>query len=216
MKRVVQCGRQSIRAMKALLLSILAIAVYGQSVMAQSGEDITPHQYAENVKNSLVAVIKEKDKYEENGGVEAYYSAVQGVLDPVVDFRFIARAVMNKSYRSASTEQRAKFAEVFKKGLVATYANGMAGFVEHEIVIVPPKKSVEGKKRVSVGLEVRGGGSVNRVSFSLRKKDDIGWQLTNMILNGTNFGSLMQKQFAQAMKKSDNNIDAVIEGWTDA
>lgn len=212
MKYVMKCWGFDSFVLKLVLSLLIFSATVGVKVNAAEAD---PAQFAEGVKNNLIAIIKEKEKYESEKSIEAYYSAVEDVLEPVVDFDFIARAVMNNFYKDATVEQRQKFTEVFKRGLVTTYANGMAGFVDYEMTIIPPKDTGGDKKRVSVGLEVRGGGSVNRVSFSLRK-DEESWKLINMILNGTNFGSLMQKQFAQAMSKSNNNIDQVIAGWTGA
>ena len=193
----------------------IAFTLVSQSSQAQEPAGATAHAFAEQVKNELIAVIKKRDSIVSDQGADKYYDAVEHVLDPVVDFNFIARGVMGKFAEGATPEQQAKFTEIFRRSLVATYANGMAGYVDHEIVVVPPKSEVGNARSVSVGLEVRNGDSVNRLSFSLMKRTE-DWKLTNMILNGVNFGLVLRSQFAQAMQKNNNNIDAVINSWSGA
>lgn len=198
-----------------LMAGAVVATVMSLASQAQEVGTVSAHAFAEQVKNELIAVIKTRDDVVSSQGSEKYYDAVERVLDPVVDFNYIARGVMGKFAKVASPEQQAKFTEIFRRSLVTTYANGMAGYVDHEIVVVPPKKAIGDARSVSVGLEVRSGDSVNRLSFSLMKRSD-NWKLTNMILNGINFGLVLRSQFAQAMQKNNNNIDVVINSWSGA
>jgi len=207
---------------QALLFTSICF-IQGQAFAAEEGvkeatqevEEMSAHQVAEVVKNNLVRVIRSKEALEKEGGEEKYISSVKGVLEPVVDFNYISRGVMGKQhYSSASTEQKKRFAEKFKRGLVSTYAKGLASFAEYEITVAPPSEDFDIKaRRVNVVLVAKGGGNVNRLAFSMGKNSAGEWKVINMHLNGFDFGRILNTQFANSMKKNDDNIDKVIEDW---
>ncbi len=171
------------------------------------------HVVAEEVKNDLVAVIRKKKELEAEGGEEKYFKAIEGVLLPVVDFKYIARGVMGQYGKQASVDQKQRFAINFQQGLVTTYAKGLAGYGNHQISVVPPKDSEADKKSQSVVLQVKGGDTMNVLAFTMKLNRSQEWKLTNMILNGINLGKTFRNQFAQSMKKN-NDLDAVIDGWS--
>lgn len=193
------------------LLAGLALALSVET-HAQEPQQ-SAHEFAEGVKDELVAVIRNKAQLEEEGGSEKYVAAVQAVLEPVVDFDYIARGVMGRHAEEASSEQRRRFVEEFKQSLVKTYANGLAGYGDYDITVVPPEEDVTGKSRVSVWLNVSKGNVTHRLAFSTRLDSEGGWKVTNMILNGVNLGRAFRGQFDSAMKQHNGNIDAVIENW---
>ncbi len=195
-----------------ILMTVIGLAFFTLPVSAQSSMDKSAHEVAEEVKNELVIVIRKKSDLEAAGGEEKYFGAVEDVLLPVVDFNYIARGVMGEYGKQASDDQKQRFAANFQRGLVTTYAKGLAGYGNHEITVVPPEGDVSGKKSQSVVLQVKGGDSVNVLAFTMKLNRSNEWKLTNMILNGINLGKTFRNQFAQSMKKN-NNLDAVIDGW---
>jgi len=173
----------------------------------------TAHDIVQQVQDELLKTIaNSRDTIETEP--EAYYAAVQTVLDPVVDFHFIARVVMGGYAKQASPEQYERFTETFKGGLVSTYAKGMASFADFDIVVLPPNGDISGQRKVSVAQEVRGGENVNRVSYTMVKNRRGEWKLINVVLNGINLGKTFRSQFAQAMKKNQGDLDKVIADWS--
>src|SRR5690606_34618184 len=123
------------------------------AVMAQEPEK-SAHEFATEVKDELINVIRNKEALEQEGGSEKYIAAIKGVLEPVVDFDYIARGVMGRYGKEASDEQRKQFAEKFKQSLVNTYAKGLAPYGDYEITVVPPENDVSGERTVGVWLNV--------------------------------------------------------------
>jgi len=193
------------------LYGLLWVALGWASTQMAWAQEQSPHAKAEEVKNELVSVIRSRDELVEQGGQENYFDAVEEVLAPVVDFEYIARGVMGNYARQASEEQRERFANVFKRGLITTYAKGLSGYGNHDITVLDPKGDVSGR-RTSVHLEVRKGDSVNRLAFTMVNRDN-GWKIGNMILDGVNLGKTFRNQFAQAMKEQ-GDIDKVIDNWS--
>ncbi len=173
----------------------------------------TPHQLIEEVTEVLFEVVQEYDKGDKD--TESYYDEIQGLLEPVVDFEFIAKAVMGSHRSDASDEQIDSFVEVFKRGLVTTYAKGIANYVDSEISIRPPDEDVKDKRRVSVDQEVKHDGSTYRLSYTMAQNRSGEWKLINLVLDGVNLGRSFRSQFGQAAKKYDGDLDKVIDNWLD-
>lgn len=200
------------RSVVALMASwLLAANVWAAEPVDPKQE--TPHELIEEVTEVLFDVVQ---KY--NGGsdnAEQYYDEIQGILEPVVDFEFIAKAVMGSHRSDASDEQVETFVQVFKRGLVTTYAKGIANYVDSEISIRPPSEDVEDKRRVSVDQEVKHDGSTYRLSYTMAKNRSGEWKLINLVLDGVNLGRSFRSQFGQAAKKYSGDLDKVIDNWLD-
>ncbi len=216
----------NVRQCLGCIVVLMACAVGPVNVSAQPPEasmltaetpsvvqDLTAYDVVQQVQDNLLKTIAENRELLDTKP-EAYYSSVETILDPVVDFRFIARVVMGSYAKQASPEQRERFAESFKGGLVSTYAKGMASFADYDIALLPPHGDISGQRRVSVAQEVRGGESVYRVIYTMAKNRAGEWKLINVVLNGINLGKTFRSQFTQAMKKSDGDMDKVIADWS--
>lgn len=175
----------------------------------------TPHDVVRGVTTQLMAEVEANRQYLDTDP-DKYYAAVGGVLEPVVDFKFIAMSVMGPYSKKAAPEQKDQFIEAFKGGLINTYAKGMAGFGDLDIVVLPPEGDIAGQRRVSVVQEVRGDdGGVNRISYTMGKNREGEWKLINVVLNGINLGKTFRSQFMQAMKKQ-GDLNQVITEWAAA
>ena len=145
---------------------------------------------------------------------EVYFSAVDDVLEPVVDYGYISRVVMGRYGKSATPEQRQEFETVFRRGLVMTYARGMAGFADQDITILPPEGDVSRQRRVSVRQQVRADkGDSHILSYTMARKKSGEWKLINVVMDGINLGKTFRSQFEQAVKKNNGDIDRVIQQW---
>ena len=194
-----------------LTLSLLAMAPWGHA--AVDPEKQSPHRLVEEVTREMFAIVEEYEGGQKNS--DQYHKEITRLLEPVVDFEFIAQAVMGRYRDDASEEQTRRFAEIFKKGLVKTYAKGIAGYVDSEIKVLPPSKEDANKRRVSVYQEVRHEGSRHQLSYTMAQNRTDEWQLINLVLDGVNLGKSFRSQFQQAAKQEDGDLDNVIDNWLD-
>lgn len=171
-----------------------------------------PQVIVERVTQELFALVKAKKA--NNTADEAYYEQVKGTLDPVVNFSFIAAAVMGRqTFDGASAEQRAKFLDVFKNGLVRSYAKGIAGYVDSQIKVAGVIADKKNPKRVTVQQEVTYEGTTHKLDYTMVQGKSNDWKLINVTLNGVNLGVSFQGQFKSYMRKYNNNLDQVIANW---
>ncbi|MGD8174617.1 MlaC/ttg2D family ABC transporter substrate-binding protein [Marinimicrobium sp. ARAG 43.8] len=194
-----------------LLATLVASGVRAAETVDPKQE--TPHELIEKVTDVMFDVVGQYNNGDLN--TEEYYSEVQALLEPVVDFPFIAKAVMGSHRSEASEEQVERFAEVFKSGLVTTYAKGIASYADSDIRIQPPGEGVKDERRVSVHQEVKHDGSTYRLSYTMAKNRSGEWKLINLVLDGVNLGRSFRSQFSQAVKTQGGNIDKVIDTWLD-
>ena len=229
MKSVFHMICESQRGGRALRLTLLSLALLTPAALAADAVAVkqlaaasTSAPKLESTAHNVVLQVQDQMRGLMAGGrkkldknPQQFIATVGSVLEPVVDFKYISRAVMGNHARQASAAQRAQFTETFKGGLVATYAKGMVGFADSELAVLPPREDVGGQRRVSVDQEVRSGDGVTNVSYTMAKNRSGEWKLINVVLKGVNLGKTFRNQFDQAMKKSGGDIDEVIAGWSE-
>lgn len=170
----------------------------------------TPQELVEQATKELFASVKTHNAGTKKS--DEYYADVQRILDEVVDFPFIAKAVMRKSAKDATPEQVKKFTEVFKDGLIKTYAKGIANYADSTVKTLPVVPGND-PTRVAIDQEVTDKGNTHKLSYTMKQGKSGEWKLINVVLNGVNLGTSFTSQFDQAMLKNNNDVDKVIATW---
>ncbi len=199
---------------RALYLTgaLLTLAMMVVTPAALAAEK-TPQAIVEQATVDMLATVKKHNAAGKK--TDAYYADVQKTLEAVVDFPFIAKAVMRKSAKTATPEQMEKFTAVFKSGLIKTYAKGIANYADSTIKTLPVTMPADAR-RVSVDQEVSDKGHTHKLSYTLKLGDSGDWKLINVVLNGVNLGESFTSQFDQAMIKNDKDVDKVIATWLES
>ena len=130
------------REKRGLRSSILALALvfFAAPTLAQDDQfkaQADPHAQVEKITVELLNVIGNHAEQYPANELE-YFAALGGLLEANVDFKFIARSVMGPYAKKASSEQRARFAQKFREGLIETYGRGLIGYSDQEIILLPP------------------------------------------------------------------------------
>lgn len=189
-----------------------ALALFSTTAQAAS---VSANEVIEKATADVLALIEEGKTYA-NEDPERFYAAVREVLDPVVNFEAIARNVMGVHSKRATDEQKARFAENFRTGLVRTYALALTEFSDGEVVVLPNDRPARNPKRASVNMEIRlPPAQVYPVVYSMGLSNDDQWRMLNIIINGVNMGLTYRSQFLDAMKDAQygGDLDRVIDGW---
>lgn len=192
---------------KALLALFLAVPL---AVHAAP----TPQQVVEDTSKRVMEVLDaNRDTYK--GDSEAFLKGLSGVMDPIVDYRGIARSVMTVRYSGrASDEQMERFIDTFKRSMVQFYGNALLEFDSGLIEVLPATgRNSYGDDRTSVDMEIRTSkGMIYPVTYTMVRIDGQ-WRVRNVIVEGINMGLLFRDQFAQAMQTQRGDMDAVINNW---
>lgn len=190
---------------------VLSVAcLLSASVMAQAPAAAqSPQVIVESVAQELFGLVKAKNAAKTADDV--YFTQVDGALEGVVDFPFIAASVMGKAYKQATPAQRKQFLEVFKSGMVKSLAKGVLGYAESKVTIAGVNQV--NAARVIVKQEVAAEGAAHKLDYTMRKGKTGEWKLINVVLNGVNLGQSFSGQFKASLKKHNGNIDQVIANW---
>jgi phospholipid transport system substrate-binding protein len=186
-----------------------------------------PYQLVQQTSQAVLDFVRQVSvEYEKDPG--RYNSQVLAIMDPVVDFDYFARSVMgtyasDARYNSLKTdaEKQAfkanvqRFSDMFKQGLVDTYAKYLFKFTGEKIETLPPRKGDDvNAGHVAVMQNIKTGNSKPfTVQYSMRKNKAGEWKLQNVIVEGINLGQTYRTQFAQAADKYHGDLTAVINNW---
>ncbi len=164
--------------------------------------------------DEVLALIKRGQAYAKDDP-ERFYTEVEEILTPFVDFDKFARSVMGVWAKRASGEQRARFADSFKWSLVRTYALALTEFNEGQVRVVPPPRQSPNPDQEAVTMEVLYQGKTYQVVYAMQRRNDE-WGLVNLVIEGINLRLNYRSQFDSAMKgpKFDRDLDKVIDAWS--
>lgn len=195
------------------VIGVLMLAFASLNVSAQAGV-ASPHQVVEKVTTDLLAEVKKSAELLKSDP-DQYFADIEKILEVVVDFEFIAKNVMGVYWQKATPAQQAQFVKVFKRGMVKTYAKGMANYADLKIEVLPAEGEVAEYGKVTVMQKVTAADGINRVAYTMgrRNEPNAQWQLINVVLDGVNLGLTFRSQFAQLVKEHEGNLDASIAAW---
>lgn len=203
---------KALTQLSATVAVILAFALFASDARAAGA---SANEVIEKATADVLALIEDGKTYADDDP-ERFYAAVREVLDPVVNFDAIARNVMGAHSKRATDEQKARFADNFRTGLVRTYALALTEFSDGEVVVLPNDRPARNPKRASVNMEIRlPPTQVYPVVYSMGLGSDGQWRMLNIIINGVNMGLTYRSQFLDAMKDAQygGDLDRVIDGW---
>lgn len=211
-------SRRTLNGLWTVLLALVALSGLSAPAAAEvAAPTATAEQRVQAVSDSVLALIEQARGYAKEDP-ERFYREFTALLDPAVDFDAFARSVMATYFRQATPEQRRRFSDSFKWGLVRTYALALTEFSNGTIRLVPNTQPQRGSRLQSVRMEVvTPSGSVYPVQYAMALGRDGEWRVRNIIVNGINIGLTYRNQFAGAMKDPANggSLDKVIDGWSD-
>jgi phospholipid transport system substrate-binding protein len=214
---------------------LIALVVFGASLSRADDTDNslvpvdpfsqTASDVLESTTERMLAVIDEARAYVDEDP-ERYFSAVNDVLDPVVDFRGFARGVMGEyatsaRYRSLDEAGRDKlrgqlerFSETMRSGLVRTYAKGLLAFGGSRVELDESSAGAPEDTRSTLKqLIYSDSGQPYVVIYQMARDKDGQWRMRNLIVENVNLGQIYRSQFEAAARRFDGDLDAVIDNW---
>ena len=209
-------GCRSRSGVLALTCALALTALLGLAPAAAHAEEAAgPDVVVGAVADDLLELIR---SYQDADDVPAaYYETVDERMADFVDYPAIAQAVMARYWAQANPAQRERFVEVFRRGLVRTYARALLEFEQQKVAVLPVLPEHLRGNRALVRMEITGAnGRVYPLQYSMAQDDAGTWRVRNVIVDGVNLGVTYRNQFASAMASGEarGDLDAVIEGWT--
>ncbi len=193
-----------------VLALLLSSAVNADNASIEAAD---PYGKIERITTELLIIIgTHKQGYPENE--KQYFEALSKLLDSSVDFKFIAKSVMGPFRNKVTPEQRNLFAGKFRQGLVETYGRGLINYGDQEILLVDRRPLKDGQRKLVVKQKICSAGDTFPLRYSMARKKTGEWMIINMTISGINLGKTFRSQFAQAVHRSEGDLDVVIAEWT--
>lgn len=169
---------------------------------------VPPDEVVKSTTAQLQEVIK-KRQVEFRKDPQKLYDAMETMVVPRFDIKYIAQLILARHWRGASEEQRGRFQTAFKNMLIRTYATAMvdnADSIEAEWL---PLRMADGDKEVTVGSKLlRPGKPPVPIGFAMRLTGDE-WKIYDIVIENLSLVQNFRSQVSSEIKRS--NLDAVIE-----
>ena len=184
--------------MKNFLLALPLAAILAVPLMAQAA---TPEAVpVEALDTALIATMKA-------GSANADFMTRYNDLDPIVKSSLNLPVILQNSvgflWTTIPAAQQDQLAALFEQFTVASYVNGFSGYGGQQIVILPEERDVGTKKVVETQIVSPGGAAPTRLDYVMTNGDG-GWQVTDVLLNGTISKVAVQSSDFSALVVSGN------------
>ena len=198
--------------MKIFFCNILILLSVFSSLVQANDQQLSAHEYAARTHENIIEIIQTQNQlFEENP--DLFTKLISDAFSPIVDFKRIARNVMGKYSKQASSEQMQAFSEAFENSLLNTYSSTLVEFKDEKINVLSPDTPQISKKKTRVNIEIVTSSSTYPGRYSMYLDKEGNWKIINIEVNGMNLGKIFRNQFYSLMEKNQEDIDLVIEKW---
>lgn len=189
---------------KNILGFVLAFGLAGGAFAATA---TTPEQALRTTTEQLQASIK-AHYTEFRADSTKFYKFVDDSVVPRFDVPYIAQLVLGLNYRTASADQRTRFAEAFKNMLVRSYANAMLDNYDSVNIQWLPVRLAPGATDAVVNTTMaRDVGKPYAIGFRVHAVND-DWKVYDISVENISLVTNFKTQLNSEIKKS--SLDDVI------
>ncbi len=170
---------------------------------------------AEIIQQSIDAVYEELRANEARAQEDPDF--VIGVIEdkilPGVDVNGMARLVLARHWRDASSEQQSRFTEAFKNTLLQAYGVQLADHLDKDVRVIERRSRQDERMAVVATEVVMGSGQSNiQVNYRLRPVNGE-WKVFDVEAEGLSFVGNFRTRFNEEINR--DGLDALIERLED-
>lgn len=193
--------------MQKLLLACTSAASFALSA-AVAAAPVPPDEVVKATTAQLQKVIAEREK-EFRADPKKLYAAVDEIVVPRFDVKYITQLILARHWRSASEDQRARFQVAFKNMLVNSYANALLEYHSSVKAEWQPLRMAPDAKDVTVQSRLmRENGRPLPIGFAMRLRDGE-WKVYDIIIENLSLITSFRSQINSEIKRT--GLDALIQ-----
>jgi phospholipid transport system substrate-binding protein len=160
-----------------------------------------------NAANNLFSDVEKNKKVYEND-ITAFYTRVDEILTPIIDFEILIKSIIGKkNYQETSVEQKNRFKIALKNQLIRIYAKTIVEYSKSKITIISSSET-KGFYLVKTELSIGKGKPAFQVIYVMKKSSDKQWKIVEVVANGLRLVKSLRKSLLPEIQ--ENGIESVI------
>src|SRR6516225_7061663 len=189
-----------------ILYSLLCIFFLAVAVAPARADVPQPNQVVQTLVDDLGKTMEtRRDELSKNR--EALLKAIDGIVLPHFDIDYASILVLGQNARTASVEQRARFAKAMYNSITHRYAEGLLKYTEGRVRVLPFQGELNDKRSLVRTQVVLDDGKVVPVDYAFRKTSSGDWKAYDVIIEGISYVTNYRNQVAAEIEKS--GLDAL-------
>ena len=215
--------------MKSVLLNLarvlpLTIALSLALPALASAKAVEAEQLVESTSKTIMLIVEQAPAYIDKDP-DRYYRQIQQALDPIVDFDVFSRGVMGhlasnryvqglpEADRAAAMQNISDFSAVLHNTVIRGYGKVFYQYAGSQFTMVSSELIGKGD-RASVTQKITDTKNQQyTIQYSLNNRDQQGWKIQNIIVEGINMGQSYRAQFESALERYKGSVSDVIKNW---
>lgn len=167
----------------------------------------TPDQVVQGIADDLGKAV-EGHQAELKNDHDKLIKLIDGLLLPHFDVDYASILVLGQNAKSATPEQRARFAKAFYNSIAHRYAEGLLNYTRGRVHVLPSKGELSDKRTIVRTQVVLDDGKTLNVDYAFRKTQDGQWKAYDVIIEGISYITNYRNQVGAEIQKS--SLDALI------
>ena len=167
----------------------------------------TPDQVVQGIADDLGKAV-EGHQAELKNDHDKLIKLIDGLLLPHFDVDYASILVLGQNARSATPEQRARFAKAFYNSIAHRYAEGLLNYTRGRVRVLPTKGELSDKRSIVRTEVVLDDGKTLAVDYAFRKTKEGEWKAYDVIIEGISYITNYRNQVGAEIQKS--SLDALI------
>jgi len=169
-------------------------------------ENLQPNQVVQNLVDELGKTMESR-RGELQKDRDALIKTIDGIVLPHFDIDYASILVLGPNARTATPEQRARFAKAMYNSITHRYAEGLLKYTEGRVRVLPFQGELNEKRTLVRTQVVLDDGKVVPVDYAFRKTSTGDWKAYDVIIEGISYVTNYRNQVAAEIAKS--NLDAL-------
>ncbi|WP_439334203.1 MlaC/ttg2D family ABC transporter substrate-binding protein [Tahibacter harae] len=183
------------------LLSLMAVLMLLAAVPAAQAAAADPNAVVQGIADDLGKALEGR-KEELRNDRDKLIKLIDGIVLPHFDIDYASILVLGQNARSATPEQRTRFAKAFYKSIAHRYAEGLLNYTRGRINISPYKGELNDKRSLVRTEVILDDGKRVPVDYAFRKTKDGEWKAYDVIIEGISYVTNYRNQVSAEVAKS--------------
>ncbi len=190
--------------MSGIVFALLVAVLVAAPVRAETQ---TPDQVVQGIADDLGKAI-DGHQAELKADRDKLIKLIDGILLPRFDIDYASILVLGQYARTATPEQRARFAKAFYNSIAHRYAEGLLNYTRGRVRVLPSKGDLSEKRSIVRTEVVLDDGKTLAVDYAFRKTKSGEWKAYDVIIEGISYITNYRNQVSAEIRRT--SLDALI------